>query len=370
MGNLSIATPKAYPLFPTLFPLESLLQPLWPVFGVPLAPLAPPVQAAPQDKVSIMLQGAPVATVPFVDSDPPVDLATARSEIRAISDPAARAEKYRDVLADLIEDKNIDGALALCKEALADQVLPQTARNNMYHVITRNLLELDLHDKAIELNGAYPDPKVRDEVRKDIVDYLIAEGQTIKAAQVKGEGNLTGVAKAELERLGKSAKILGKDIYEFWHHTVIGETLGERIAENALDDAEAGKKYRQASLNYGTLACAYTVSRILDRTRVDDTADSAECNTLASQLKKSGFTQVGGDRSMKPVSRNFEYKPGDIIFFTRKNKAGYGHVAVIAKVEGDKVWMVHNSSAKRQVVQAQLNTYQRPVVGVLRPPEK
>src|SRR5205085_1254858 len=150
----------------------------------------------------------------------------------------------------------------------------------------------------------------KDEVRKEIVSYLISEGKTLQAAQVNGKPNFTGVARAELERLGKGARILGKDIYELWRRTVIGLSLGEQIAENAEDDAEAGKQYRLKSLEYGNLACAYTVSRILDRTRLDKQVDSAECNTLAAQLKKSGFAQVGGDRSMKPMARNFAYKEG------------------------------------------------------------
>lgn len=342
--------------------------------SAPSAPQTKPVQqtqpSRPQDKVQVAPQGTPQSTVPFVDANAPVDPKLALAETLAITDPVARAERFDDVLADLIEDKNYDGAIELFKGADADKQLPSAARTNMYKVLTQSLLETDLHDKAIELNATHSDPQVKDAVRQDIVKYLISEGQTIKAAQVRGEGTLTGVAKAELESLADSARTLGEDIYESWRRTVIGMNLGEKIADIARDDAEAGKKYRQAFLDYGNLACAHTISRILDDTRFDKSVDSNECNTLHAQLKDSGFTQVAGNRQMSPVARNFDYKEGDIVFFTRKNKGGYGHVGVVAKVEGDKVWMVHNSSSKRQVVQVPLNTYQRPVVTVMRPPEK
>jgi hypothetical protein len=281
-----------------------------------------------------------------------------------------RAEHYQDLLADLIDDKNYQGLLEAFRAVQADKQLPLSQRDASYRIVNQSLLDAELHDKAIELNAAYPAGLAKDRVRQEIVKYLISEGQTIKAAQLRGQGNLGGVALAELERLKNSAKSLGQDIYETWRRTVMGLSLGEQIADQAREDAQAGKKYRQAFLDYGNLACAYTVSRILDHTRLDDSADSAECNTLAAQLKKSGFTQVAGDKKLKPVAKNFEYREGDIIFFTRKNKAGFGHVGVIAKIEGDTVWMVHNSSAKRQVVQVPLNTYSRQPVAVLRPPEK
>ncbi len=375
MGNLNVNSQVKTP------PQPAAIQPAGPA-NKPVAtqapaaqPVQPPAAAAPQpvrpqDKVQVPAQGTPTGTVPFVDANTPINVSSALTEIRAVTDPAARAERFDDVLADLIEDRDFDGAIELFKAADADKQLPAASRTSMYKVLTQSLLETDLHDKAIDLNATHSDPQVKNDVQQDIVKYLIREGQTIKAAQVRGEGNLTGVAKAELESLADSARSLGEDIYETWRLKVIGMNLGEKIADIARDDAQAGKKYRHAFLEYGNLACAHTVSRILDDTRFDKSVDSNECNTLHRQLKDSGFTQIAGDNKMRPVARNFEYKEGDIVFFTRKSKGGYGHVGVVSKIEGDKVWMVHNSSSKRQVVQVPLTTYQRPVVTVMRPPEK
>lgn len=314
------------------------------------------------------LPRTPLSLIPPVSANPPIDLPAALAELNSLGDPGVRLDNYRNLLADLLDDKDFDKAIQLFQAAQADPALPVGGVDGMYQVLNQSLLEGDLHDRAIALNSHYPRAGLRDEVRRQILDYLITEGKVLQAAQLKGQANFTGVTRAELARLGRSAQILGRDIYDFWHRTVIGNSLAAQIAENATHDADAGRQYRLKSLDNGNLACAYSVSRIFDRTRLDQAVDSAECNTLASQLKKSGFTQVGGNRSLAPVARNFAYQAGDIIFFTRKNKNGYGHVAVIAKVEGDKVWMVHNSSAKRQVVEVMLNNYQRPVVAVMRPP--
>lgn len=359
MANFVSAMPSGWP--GTLLPLEQLLPTPRPSAKSVSARVSPPLAVtAPKALPASQALGS----LNFVDEH--FDLPAALTELHSLADPGLRLENTRSLLADLIEAHDFDDAIGLFRAAMADKGLPAGGCDSLYRALNQSLLEAGHYDRAIALNTGYGSTAVRDEVRRQIVDYLIDEGQTLQAAQLKGDKGFTGVARAELERLGRHAKVLGQDIYELWRRTVIGQSLGERIASNA--SADTGKQYRYKFLDYGNLACAYTVSRIFDRTRLDDAVDSAECNTLARQLKTSGFTQVAGDARMRPVAHDFAYQPGDIVFFTRKNKAGYGHVGVISKVDGDTVWMVNNSSAKRQVVEVRLGNYPRPVVGVLRPP--
>ncbi|MGV3526133.1 MAG: CHAP domain-containing protein [Candidatus Sericytochromatia bacterium] len=364
MGNISTPSSRSNPPLPvsTSSPAPALPQTTPPVTGVPKPPVT-----TPTDAVSAPPPAGTATPLNFVDSGPS-GLPAQIAEIQKQADPQQRAEAYEELLGELTESADFDGALSLFKASQNDSLLPTSARSSLYKALTQELLEASLYDKAIELNNTQLDIPLKEAVRSDIVDHLIEVGQTFKAAEVRGEGNLTGVARAELDRMGNTVRTLGQDAYELWRRSVIGMSLGERIADNARDDAEAARSYRQPWLDYGNKACAYAVSRIFDRTRLDTSVDSAECNALSRQLEQSGFDLIAGGRSGRSITTPVSYKEGDVVFFKRGKKAGFGHVGVISKIENGRVYMVHNSSSRRQVVQIPLDNYTKPVA-VFRAPE-
>lgn len=369
MGNISTTpTPRSNQPLPGV-PAATTGAPVPkpPATPAPGAPSSAAPSASPQDAVSTPPPAGTAPPLIFVEGGPST-LPAQLAEVQKQSDPQQRADAYEELLGELTESADFEGAIGLLKAAQNDSVLPASARTDLYKALTQELLEASLYDKAIELNNTQLDIPVKEAVRSDIVNHLIEVGQTFKAAEVRGEGNLTGVARAELDRVGNTVRTLGQDAYELWRRSVIGMSLGERIADNARDDAEAARSYRQPWLDYGNKACAYAVSRIFDRTRMDKSVDSAECNALSRQLEQSGFDLIAGGRSGRSITSPVNYKEGDVVFFKRGKKAGFGHVGVISKIENGRVYMVHNSSSRRQVVQIPLDNYTKPVA-VFRAPE-
>lgn len=127
-----------------------------------------------------------------------------------------------------------------------------------------------------------------------------------------------------------------------------------------------GTQFRTPELGNGTLACAWAVSTALDQAGMISRKSSG-CDRLKGILSKDGFSNF----TMNP--NQFEphlYTPGDVIFFG-KNKNGHGHVGIISKVthnpEGTiDVFMVHNSSSKREVVEVKLNNYYKKPISIYR----
>lgn len=46
--------------------------------------------------------------------------------------------------------------------------------------------------------------------------------------------------------------------------------------------------------------------------------------------------------------------PGDLLFFRGSRSESIGHVAIVSRVEGDSVWMIHASSVRKRVVEDRL----------------
>lgn len=46
--------------------------------------------------------------------------------------------------------------------------------------------------------------------------------------------------------------------------------------------------------------------------------------------------------------------PGDLLFFKGSRSESIGHVAIVSRVEGESVWMIHASSVRKRVVEDRL----------------
>lgn len=296
----------------------------------------------------------------LVENEPP-DFDAQLSEIQAITDPEAQQAQLATLFDTAIEAGEHESALKALQHMPADQ------EELRYGQLIQDMLDRGDYNKALELNDNYPNTELKDKNVTYIVRFLVENGETIAAAQARGEGNLAGVIKAEWD----SAMSWAENKYERVVDDVLDwfrkESLADQIAEEALKDV--GNQYRQGYLGGGRLACAHTVSRVLDNFPELTSVESNEVNSLVSQLKsEAGFTLVAGDANRPQTTvRGFDdYQPGDVVVFSRPRKRGYGHVGIISRIREDgTVMMVHNSSSRRQVVEIPMLRYKAPT-GVLR----
>lgn len=126
-----------------------------------------------------------------------------------------------------------------------------------------------------------------------------------------------------------------------------------------------GEQFRSPSVDYGRLACAKAVSTALTRAGLLS-KESLGCENLKEILKKEGYKSYNfSDKIFNP----YIYQPGDVVFFA-KGPSGHGHVGIISKIEDKngkrEVYMVHNSSSKREVVEINLNKYDRYPISIYR----
>jgi hypothetical protein len=147
-------------------------------------------------------------------------------------------------------------------------------------------------------------------------------------------------------------------------HSIFSSTRSANLAYNA--ENTVGKKFRYDFLDGGNLACAYAVSQMLKGVPGLEKVGSTECNTLANQLSNSGFNKVYSGANYQPIRGAVNYQPGDVVFFTRAGKSGYGHVGMVSEVVNGIPYMVHNSSSKLAVVKVRLDQYYKTPVAVYR----
>lgn len=266
-----------------------------------------------------------------------------------------RADAVGDFFTELVDAGEVKQAQQLL-HAFPD--LPDLQKS-LHGSLINDLMDKGKYNQALEINAEFPDLETQDKNVEYIVRYLIENGETIAAAQAQGEGSLSGVLKAEWDSAMHTVESKYENVVKSVKDMIFGETKAQELADLAREDV--GNQYRAKWLGGGTLACAYTVSRIFDNIPELDKVDSAEVNNLVNQmLTKGNFEQVHGDARNKgrSISSNAELKPGDVVVFNRPKKSGYGHIGVVSRIKEDgTVLMVHNSSSKRQVVEVPVNRY-------------
>ena len=266
-----------------------------------------------------------------------------------------RADAVGTYFTVLVEDGEIEQAQQLL-HVFTD--LPELQKS-LHGSLINDLMDKGKYTQALAINADFPDVETQEKNVEYIVRYLIENGETIAAAQAQGEGNLSGILKAEWDSAMHTVEQKYEGIVDSVKDMLFGETQAQELAEIAQEDV--GKQYRAKWLGGGTLACAYTVSRIFDKIPELDQVDSAEVNSLVNQmLSKGNFEQVHGDPGQKgrSISRSAELKPGDVVVFNRPRKSGYGHIGVVSRIREDgTALMVHNSSSKRQVIEVPVDRY-------------
>lgn len=271
------------------------------------------------------------------------------------SDAADRADAVGDFFTELVEAGEVKQAQQLL-HAFPD--LP-ALQKSLHGSLINDLMDKGKYNQALEINAEFPDAQTQSKNVEYIVRYLIENGETIAAAQAQGQGNLSGVLKAEWDSAMHKVETKYESVVKSVKDMLFGESQAQELADLAREDI--GNQYRAGWLGGGTLACAYTVSRIFDNIPELDKVDSAEVNDLVGQmLTKGNFEQVHGDPRNKgrSISASADLQPGDVVVFSRPRKAGYGHIGVVSRIREDGTpLMVHNSSSKRQVVEVPVDRY-------------
>jgi hypothetical protein len=266
-----------------------------------------------------------------------------------------RSDAVGDYFNELVEDGEVEQAQQLL-HVFTD--LPDLQKS-LHGSLINDLMDKGKYTQALEVNEAFPDQETKDKNVQYIVRYLIENGETIAAAQAQGEGNLSGVLKAEWDSAMHTVEQKYESVVDSVKDMIFGESTAQTLADEALEDV--GKQYRAKWLGGGTIACAYTVSRVFDNIPELDNLDSAEVNNLVGQmLSKGKFEQVAGDGKNKArsIPRSTELKPGDVVVFNRPRKSGYGHIGIVSRIREDGTpLMVHNSSSKRQVIEVPVDRY-------------
>lgn len=311
---------------------------------------------------SIKLQGLKVSSQTQVNfnqigNEETIDSIIAK--LNTIPDPNERSAQMRDFFATLVDNDNFAGA------AKVINATPSIIyRNAMFKGLVQELVAAGSINTATHLINNYDDARIQSEMRQYTANYLnFTQYDSSSAAKVMGDSSLMNIAslkaKALLGTVGDFVSNIGHSISSLWSSSSRADSVA-RAAENII-----GKQYRLKSLDYGNLACAYAVTQVIKQVSGLENLGSSECNTLASQLSKNGFKKAYGS-GYSPIKGYVDYKPGDIVFFTRSGKKGYGHVGVVSEVKNGVPYMVHNSSSNRAVVKVRLDQYYKTPVAVYR----
>lgn len=281
------------------------------------------------------------------------------AQINKIPDTNERSIKFRDVFIDVLDDDNFTDAAKIINATPSPLY-----RNSMFKSLIQEMISSGHYETSINLINKYPDNRIKNELRQFAVNYINNNDNNSEwAAKAEGDDSFINVAKLKTENVigsvGSFFGDVGGSVSSLWSD----KTKSQELAQNA--HKIVGKQYRQASLDYGNKACAYAVSQMLKTTPGFEGISSAECNELARQLKSKGFSKAY-DNGFKQITTKIDYKPGDVVFFTRSNKQGYGHVGMVAEVKNGVPYMIHNSSSKREVIKVRLDQYYKTPVAVFR----
>ncbi|GIW22484.1 MAG: hypothetical protein KatS3mg068_1491 [Candidatus Sericytochromatia bacterium] len=282
------------------------------------------------------------------------------AQINTIQDINLRSAYFRDLMIELLDENDFVSAAKVI-----NQTPVAIYKNSMFKSFIQELVVSGNYDIAISLVNKYPDARVQKELKDFIANYLnYYEMDSSKAGKVLGDDSIINFISLKTQSLISHvgnwfSSNISKPLTYLWSTP----TKSNKIADSA--NSIVGNRYRQASLDYGNLACAHAVSQALKNVPGLENIYSAECNSLARQLEKNGFVKVYSN-GYKPLKGKINYKPGDIVFFTRSGKAGYGHVGIVSEVVNGIPYMVHNSSSKREVVKVRLDQYYKTPVAVYR----
>lgn len=281
------------------------------------------------------------------------------SKINKITDTDLRSSKFRDLFIDLLDQDDFTDAAKIINSTPSNLY-----KNAMFKGLIQEMVASGHYETSINLVNNYPDTRVKNELKTFVSNYINTYGDSSWAAKAEGNDSFLNVTKLKTESVfgsvGNFIGDVGGSVSSLWNDTTKAEELGHNA--NKI----IGKQYRAANLDYGNKACAYAVSQMLKTTKGFENIGSAECNELARQLKANGFQKTYGT-NFTPIKGKIEYKAGDVVFFTRSNKNGYGHVGMVAEVKDGIPYMIHNSSAKREVVKIRLDQYYKTPVAVFRP---
>lgn len=274
-------------------------------------------------------------------------------------DESMRSLQLRDLYMEVLDDNDYVSAAKIINATPSPLF-----RNSMFKSLVQELASNDNYNAALNLVNNYPDARVKQEMRQFLAQYANDfTGDATIAARMEGNESLYNIAAFKTQNIiGSIGKFFG-ETFDSASSIVSSPSRSNALSKTA--EKIVGKQYRQASLDYGNLACAYAVSQALKGVPGLEKVGSAECNDLANQLSKNGFTKVYNN-GYKPLQGNVQYKAGDVVFFTRKNKDGYGHVGIVSEVVNGVPYMVHNSSSKREVVKVRLDQYYKTPVAVFR----
>lgn len=292
-----------------------------------------------------------------------VNLSNVDSAIRHISvnnpDPNQKAAQLRDLMINLLDDEDFNAAIKVINAT--DSPL---YKNAMFKGLIQELVAGGLYKPALDLLNHYPDKRIQAEMR-DYVSSFINQYRNDSglAAKFQGDESFLNVTKLKAQNVIGSVGKFFSNVGETVSSPFTSSTKATSLAKSA--EKIVGKRYRYDFLDGGNLACAYTVSQALKGVPGLEKVSSAECNQLANLLSKNGFSKAY-DNKYKPLQGRVEYKPGDVVFFTRNGKQGYGHVGIISEVKNGVPYMVHNSSSKREVVKVRLDQYYKVPVAVFR----
>ncbi len=281
------------------------------------------------------------------------------TQLNNIQNPDERSEKFRDLCTNLLDNEDYNAAIKVINATPSPLY-----KNAMFKGLVQELVSGGMYDPALTLLNHYPDKRIQGEMRQYVSEFINSyRNDSALAAKFEGDESFLNVTKL------KAQSVIGSVGNFFSRVTGSVESSFSKpsTATNLAKSAESiiGKRYRYDYLDGGNLACAYTVSQALKGVTGMEGVSSSECNKLASLLTGKGWKKAY-DNGFSPIKGQINYKAGDIVFFKRDNKKGYGHVGIVSEVRNGVPYMVHNSSSKKEVVKIRLDQYYKLPVAVFR----
>lgn len=281
------------------------------------------------------------------------------AQLNNIQDPNERSAQFRDLYTNLLDNEDFNAAIKVINATPSPLY-----KNAMFKGLIQELVADGMYNPALNLLNHYPDKRIQSEMRGYVSNFINTyRNDSGLAAKFQGDDSFMNVTKLKAQNIMGSVSNFFSKMTNSVTNTFTPTSLAGNLASSAEDIV--GKRYRYDFLDGGNLACAYTVSQALKAVPGLEGVSSAECNQLSNMLGKKGFTKVYNN-GFKPIQGKINYKPGDVVFFTRNNKNGYGHVGIISEVRDGIPYMVHNSSSKREVVKIRLDQYYKVPVTVMR----
>ena len=281
------------------------------------------------------------------------------TSLNNIQDPTQRSAKFRDLYINLLDNDDFNAAIKVINATPSPLY-----KNAMFKGLIQELVAGGMYNPALTLLNHYPDKRIQSEMRQYVSDFVnYYRNDSGLAAKFQGDESFLNITKLKAQNIMGSVGKFFSRVTNNVESTFSKPSTATNLARSA--ETVVGKRYRYDYLDGGNLACAYTVSQALKGVPGLAGVSSVECNQLANMLSKKGFSKAYSN-GYKSIQGKINYKPGDIVFFTRNNKQGYGHVGIVSEVRNGVPYMVHNSSSKREVVKIRLDQYYKVPTAVFR----